>query len=414
MRKSFVFMVFVGCLFALISSTVQAQATAPQAITFDNAGEVTSISEIVIMAQRFGMRFTPVTDRLVVASDSGVTLYNSFTGAIDMQLIDGDFDGYAFTSDESLFYFSDDDGLHVLDMETMETEVLTTLKGGLVLSPDDHLIAIDQVDRCYVGGCTGQMILVDALSGEIVFSDAYAEEYLNDFAFSPDGSMFAYSINATTTWSNFNQSGTGFPSAVVHVVDLSSMEDLLTVAVDQGVLGNLFFTADGSQLVYDTLTMTDDSPEWSSAAIHVLNVTTGEEDARWALPMVIQSASPDGRYLHGENSVALPGWITFGMESGKIVTVADGEVRVIPTLFANPAFDPSSTLIAFGGGEDTGAVRFMSLETGDIVDPLGLMDVTPVFSVIFSPQGTLVAGQYTDTDNREEHHILIFGIPAGS
>lgn len=362
--------------------------------------------------------FSPNGRFLVITNNDINTLFDLSTGSETSSLAEiastmgggGVSYTYSFSPDSTMLAILNnfDRKLKLLSLETGEisdistpnvpfTEILFTSNGAFIaLSPQ----------TCGPWSCN-TLFVVDAVTGhQILQNDTM---YVNSAAISPDGSLLAYGDN---TIEMEGDETVRFPLGTIQVINLASDQKTFYVASDQAVVGPVLFSPDGSQLVYSTLGWLEDSPDWASSAIHIIDIETQEETVLESKG-IAKFLSPNGEMLYSNSSVDIfkfPDTITYYGEGAFITDIETGQtvlehagMGVIPV-----AFSPNSQLFAASGLDEQNTISIYKSVSGNKVTSLSIEGMQILRQLGFSPDGTILAASYQKGD---EDVLTLWGIP---
>jgi len=241
---------------------------------------------------------------------------------------------------------------YIQDQSIMTLRAHDGFRRAMALSPDGrHIIS---------GGGDGTIKVWDSATGEEIQTLRGHEGAVQSLAVSPDGKRII--------------SG-GLEDATIKIWDTETGEELRTIRGHQSGLSSVTCSADGALLA---------SASFADHSVKIWNITTG------ANVMILPTGkddiecvafSPDGKYLasaRGEGEVKI--WdLSTGLET---MTIGDAHAPV--------TFSPDSRWLV-SGGDWNGLFRVWDVTTGSLGTAFRGYH-GPVSSVVFSPDGTQIAG----------------------
>jgi WD40 repeat protein len=283
-----------------------------------------------------------------------------------------------------------------------------------VFSPDDRYLALDSYS-CSPGYCRGEMRVLEMSSLEIIYTFPYDRAYVNAIEFSSDGNLLAFGSSTTGSWTSGFQTGTSFTNGVIHLINLETGEDSLNRAGEDGILGNIFFMQNDSRLIYSSIPFTGQSPDWSGAVIHVVDVSTGEDAFSFNDSGLAGLINPDNEnQIQTTSLILLPGLFMFGGASERMLDLASSEDPLAGIYLGSYQLNQAETLLfsaTFNYERSEGNLRFYAPDNGDILLELTINAINGFSELSLSPNEAYLAVKYTQGLYPDEsYHLLILGL----
>jgi len=296
--------------------------------------------------------------------DGLVRLWDAETGELQITLSGHKGSSWvtSFSSDGTrLFTTSNDETIKEWDLSPSKENIMLTGKvGSGPFSPDGLNLALSRAD--------GSLEIVDTLTGEVVKSWQAHSDWIEDLAWSPDGTRLATS-NGRTEWT-FSEDTT------TRVWDTSSGQLLKEIPGNEyGGFTMLAWSPDANRLVTSSF-YTSTNLIWDTTSWNLL-YTLPSPDANFAL-----AYSPDGQKIATSSMTDLFIW--------DATTGEDVFTQTLGHTAMGLAFSPDGKRLA--ATQTTGSI-FLFKITGDGAQQEQILSGGDqmVTSVAFSPDGALLA-----------------------
>lgn len=376
---------------------------------------------VSIVGTRFS--FNPDSTQLAVYDQaaSELKLFDLASSALedtsDTVIATGSHSNFSFNRSGTVLVFNSDNGVEFWDIATAQGSSYEWDKptnfATRVFSPDDRYVALSS-GSCSPGYCFGEIRVIDSSTLEDLYSTTYDDSFATALAFSGDGSLLAYGISVTGSWTVGQQRGTSFENGIFYVIDIETGEEIITNEEEYGILGSILFTDDNQSIIYTSIRFVSQFPEWGTATIHVVNSGTGEEEQTFAGKGLASSINAENsNHLRSANIVRLPGTV---ISSGgpHILDLATGDDIYEGISLSDAVFNQDLSLTVnarYNRNEATGTLRFYDSETHDILSEFEMTEISGFSSVHLSSDESLVGVEYNQGASPDTiFHIVLFGI----
>jgi Tol biopolymer transport system component len=278
-----------------------------------------------------------------------------------------------------------------------------------VYSPDGSVIAGHTIG-CTPGSCNGTVLVINAETGESVLSRDF-QGFVDYVAFAPNSELIAYGLSETGRVTQGVNVGTALQPSAIHIVNVATGEDVITINEEQGILGKLFFSDDGTRIAYNSMLFDTPIGILSSGVLHIIDIETGDEIQQMAAGYLVTNLNPDWTLAAVNTLVFLPGSVSSGGDGPFIANVETSETVTSLNGFRNFNFNPDWTLLIAGvKNEDTFVPMLSNASTLESLVPLPIENLSNGFSYTFSPDSSMIAItlKLNDDDN---FYLSLWGIP---
>jgi WD40 repeat protein len=369
---------------------------------------------------RFNKDYTALA---VLDSDNQLSLYDLTAASVSdsvvvVATITVDFAYFGFNASGTSLLFSSSTGVALWEIASgNQTSYTWDMPfDGLyaVFSPDDRYLALDSYS-CSPGYCRGEMRVIELGSLEAVYTFPYDRAYINAIEFSSDGNLLAFGSSTTGSWTSGFQTGTSFTNGIMHLINLETGEDSLNRTEEDGILGNIFFVQNDSRLIYSSLPFISQSPDWTGAVIHVVDISTGEDALSFRDSGLAGSINPENEnQLQTTGLLMLPGLFMFGGSSERMLNLATSEDPFAGIYLGSYRLNQAETILisaTFSYDTSEGNLRFYAPDNGDILMEININAINGFSELSLSPDEAYLAVKYTvGLYPNESYHLLILGL----
>lgn len=398
----------------------QEPATSRPPITAQNAAQVVLLMNFDLgPISGGGAVVSPDGTRLAMVSEGNVVLVDLLTGEKSAGLFSQPVlrrQTYKFSPDGRLlaFYVPSGSGtrlefsyLQVIDAATHEERLLLEVDGiadDLEFSPNGTWLAVTAVDCLSPETCSSSVkILEVATMTELVSLDLPG--YVSDTRFSPDSTTLAFATSQRTITDNTRL----FGDAEVHLFNVTDQQDRVLATHDEAIFGPLFFSADGRQLAYSTVTPARNACNMlQNGALNRVDIETGEAQSRLAGGGLLQVLSPDWHLAYFSPNFVFPGTTGEFCGGGALLNVETGEDLSAQFGTGTPYFSVDGTLLALPVSTTPPSISLRDSSTGLELNALRVEGADSLARMTFSPDGTLLVASYYVEGNL---FIAVWGIP---
>ncbi|HEX3049320.1 MAG TPA: hypothetical protein VHP83_01595 [Aggregatilineaceae bacterium] len=365
----FISFILLSTTLSFAQSDINLEALAP--ITSENIDQLELITSFEINSEWVSFAISPDGEKIAVIDSAGLQMLDISTGERGEYLISESVSNPTFSADGGVLTAN------------------TTGLGG------NKLFVIN-----FDGGDTPEInsLEVAGIMGAGV-------------ALNTDGTRLAYSASSAESVSDGTWNGYHIGPSVIHLVELATMSDQDTFEVEDAIIGQMFFSPDGTQLSYSSAEWLGPmSPNASDAGLQVLDVETGETSAHSDISNILMGVSDDGRLAYFSSLNPLAGMVSC------LSPVAVVNMESVTSQFTLPAddcaswevgFSPDSTVVvAIQSAGSTVSIR--EAADGTEITTLDVDNAAAAYNPIFSRDGKLllIASTVNGLAN-----INVYGVP---